>query len=351
MRIYQHVDEFNERDGIGNDIRGFQNIFKSIGIESSIIARINNSKDKFDVYPIAKVPKFFSDDVHFLHYGGVGYPIEFFVESIGKKVLRFHNMTPIYFFKKYLSEDIFKTFEQNETRSLLELYSLHKSIDHVLCDSIFNEQDYIKIVRNKKKINSIVFPVIRHYPQSNREISGGFRIGFIGRWVPNKKLEDLLFTLYFLRKINSKYRLILIGKRNPIFSLYTNHIFNLMNELELKESIEICEDLNQFEMEQKLASLDLYLSMSEHEGFGIPILEAMATNVPVLAYSSSAVIETVRDAGLLFTKKDFPLIAELIHEVLMSAEIKAKLRQSQHARVKLYNDYPFAEKLAKVFLS
>ena len=61
-------------------------------------------------------------------------------------------MTPIYFFKKFLVEDIFKTFERNETRAFLELYSLHKSIDFVLSDSIFNEQEYLKIVDKIDKV-------------------------------------------------------------------------------------------------------------------------------------------------------------------------------------------------------
>ena len=85
-------------------------------------------------------------------------------------------------------------------------------------------------------------------------------------------------------------------KKNPIFELYNNEIQRLIAKLDLVNSIEIYENLTDEEVKMQLANLDIYLSMSEHEGFGIPILEAMAANVLVLAYSCSAVIETVRDA-------------------------------------------------------
>ncbi len=345
MKIYQHVDELNERDGIGNDIRGFHFLFEELGIQSSIVTRINNSKDKLEVHSISKAPKFYSDDVHILHYGGAGYPLDFFVESAGRKILRFHNMTPIYFFKKFLNDDIFKTFERNETRAILELYSLHKSIEFVLSDSLFNEQEYFKIVDKKDKVKMSVLPVIRNYPLRERKKSPGYRIGFLGRWAPNKKLEDLLFTLFYQKKIHPEYKLILLGKKNQIFNLYNNQITNLITELELSESIEIYENLDDAEMNREMLNLDLYLSMSEHEGFGIPILEAMSYGIPVIAFSSSAVIETVSEAGILFTKKEFPLVAELIHKIATSSDLKNLILKKQSERVMRYNNFPFKEKL------
>ena len=348
MKIYQHVDELNERDGIGNDIRGFHSLFEELGIQSSIVTRVNNAKDKLEVHSISKAPKFYSDNVHILHYGGAGYPLDFFVESAGRKILRFHNMTPIYFFKKFLVEDIFKTFERNETRAFLELYSLHKSIDFVLSDSIFNEQEYLKIVDKIDKVKMNVIPVIRNYPLCERKKSQGYRIGFLGRWAPNKKLEDLLFTLFYLKKIHQDYKLVLLGKKNQIFNLYNNQITNLITELELSESIETYENLDDDEMNREMLNLDLYLSMSEHEGFGIPILEAMSYGIPVIAFSSSAVVETVYEAGILFTKKEFPLVAELINKIVTSPDIRNQILKNQTERVMRYNNFPFKEKLLDV---
>ncbi len=351
MRIYQHVDELNDRDGIGNDIHGLQVIFEKMGLSNSIITRINNSRHEQEVYSSTKPPKFFSDDVHILHYGGVGYPLELFTEIPGKKILRFHNMTPVFFFKDFMNEDIYKTFERNEIRSYLELYSLNKSIHHILSDSIFNEKQYLKIVGERNENSMTVMPVIRNYPHANNKSDCDLRIGFIGRWAPNKKIEDLLFTIFFLKKINPKYKLVLLGKRNSVFQIYNNKLSSLMEELDITDSVEIHENLDDQEIARELSHLDLYLSMSEHEGFGIPILEAMGLRVPVLAFASSAVLETVRDAGILFTKKNFPLLSELIHKILLSSNLQDLIRKSQLQRIQQYNDFPFEQKLSQILRS
>lgn len=348
MKIYQHVDEINDRDGIGNDIRGFQSIFQKLNIPNAILTRVNNSKDEFEIYSPLKHPKLFSEDVHILHFGGTGYPLEFFQELPGKKILRFHNITPISFFQNFMSEDLFKTFERNEIKSNLELFSLHRSLSHVLSDSNFNQSEYLKLIGEPNKTKMFVIPVIRHYPLLQRTNLPMKRIGFIGRWAPNKKLEDLLFTLFFLQKIDPSYRLVLIGKKNPAFQTYNDYLTELIQKLELTDKVEIHENLNDENVKKQLSTFDIYLSLSEHEGFGIPILEAMAMGVPVLAFSSSAVVETVKDAGLLFTQKDFPLLAELIQKVISSPELRARITESQFKRVKEFNEFPFAETLMRI---
>lgn len=351
MKIYQHVDEFNDRDGIGNDIRGFQSIFQKLNIPNAILTRVNNSNSEFEIYSPLKHPNFFSEDVHILHFGGTGYPLEYFQEFPGRKILRFHNMTPIPFFQNFMSDDLFKTFERNEIKSNLELFSLHRSLSYVLSDSNFNQSEYLELIGDAGRTKMSVMPVIRHYPQTIKRESSGKRIGFIGRWAPNKKLEDLLFTLFFLQKIDPTYMLVLIGKKNPAFQNYNNYLSDLIQKLELSNKVEIHENLNDEEVKEQLSTLDIYLSMSEHEGFGIPILEAMAVGVPVLAFSSSAIMETVKDAGLVFTQKDFPLLAELIHKLISTKELKTKLIESQVKRVKAFNEFPFAEILLGILKS
>jgi glycosyltransferase involved in cell wall biosynthesis len=351
MKIYQHVDEFNEHDGIGNDILGFHSIAQNLGFISSIVTRINHTKHEVDIYTTENPPIFYSEDIHILHYGGTGYPINFFERIAGKKILRFHNITPVSFFKGFIVDDIFKTFEKNEIKSQLELYSLHDSIHAILHDSDFNQREYSQNINSKKPKIEKVIPVIRNYPLLKKRASQGLRIGFIGRWAPNKKIEDLLFTLYFLKKINKKYTLVLIGKVNQIFTPYNKMLFDLIKELNLSDSIEFYESLSEEEIQAKLLSIDIYLSMSEHEGFGIPILEAMAAEIPVLAFSSTAVIETVKDAGILFTVKNFPLLAELIDKVNSSSLLRSQIIDLQLSRLKIYNQFPFKEKLLEVLKS
>ena len=75
---------------------------------------------------------------------------------------------------------------------------------------------------------------------------------------------------------------------------------------------------------------DVYISMSEHEGFCVPILESLHFQIPVVAYNSSAVPYTMRGGGVLVNHKDFPLIAELIHYILSHPSIKKEIIASQN---------------------
>jgi glycosyltransferase involved in cell wall biosynthesis len=77
---------------------------------------------------------------------------------------------------------------------------------------------------------------------------------------------------------------------------------------------------------------DVFVSMSEHEGFGLPLLETMAFDVPVVAYASTAVPEVMGGAGVLFREKNDPILAELIHLLIEDAELQKRVIQGQRRR-------------------
>jgi len=75
------------------------------------------------------------------------------------------------------------------------------------------------------------------------------------------------------------------------------------------------------------------VSVSEHEGFGVPILEAMAAGVPVVAYGSTAVPETMGGAGVLMRSKDPAVIAATVEAVQSDHELRARIIERQKTRV------------------
>jgi glycosyltransferase involved in cell wall biosynthesis len=78
---------------------------------------------------------------------------------------------------------------------------------------------------------------------------------------------------------------------------------------------------------------DLYFSMSEHEGFGVPFIEAMWFDVPVLAYRSSAVPETLGQGGVLFTEKDdLEQVAALAHVLISNQDVRGRVLAAQQER-------------------
>jgi len=78
---------------------------------------------------------------------------------------------------------------------------------------------------------------------------------------------------------------------------------------------------------------DLYVSMSEHEGFGVPLIESMLLGLPVVAYGSTAVPETMGGAGIVFHRKEFEHLAELVAMIHEDASLRRRIIEKQHARV------------------
>ncbi len=346
MRVFQHIDTFHELDGIGNDILGIQDKINSLSIENYIVARVNTSKNS-NIVSLKKKLFFTKNDVHILHYGGQGYPIMNFLNFYGKKILRFHNITPLEFFAPFLKKEIFSKLEFNFYKSKIELTSLVKECQVIWCDSRFNQLSLENLVGKIKKPIEVV-PIVREYPIFFCEKKDKKQLSFVGRQVPNKRLEDLVKILYFLKKIDPDYKFIYIGKKNPLFESYNQFLNTLILNLGLSDSFLFYENLPETKKLEFLDSSIAFVSMSEHEGFCIPLLEAMSRNCLVFAYNQEAVRETLNGSGILLQKKDFLRIASLIHFVLNNDSIQTQLLQVQQNIVKKFNNFNFYESLRRV---
>ena len=91
----------------------------------------------------------------------------------------------------------------------------------------------------------------------------------------------------------------------------------------------------------------LYLSLSEHEGFGVPLLEAFHTRVPVVAYAAGAVEETLNGGGIILRSKDFFKTATLIDTVMRDNDLRDRIIGSQ---VKALDKYQ-KENISQILLS
>jgi glycosyltransferase involved in cell wall biosynthesis len=79
---------------------------------------------------------------------------------------------------------------------------------------------------------------------------------------------------------------------------------------------------------------DIYVSMSEHEGFGKPLIESMYFGIPVLAYAAAGVPETMGGAGVLFREKDYEALAELVDIIVKDETIRDRIVARERERVK-----------------
>jgi glycosyltransferase involved in cell wall biosynthesis len=153
----------------------------------------------------------------------------------------------------------------------------------------------------------------------------------VGRIMPHKCVEDSLFVLDYLRKqIGSDWRLILVGSSKGA-ETYRERIVSLAERMDLRDVV-WAGAVSQAALSSFYKLTNAFLLMSEHEGFGVPLVEAMRYDVPIFAYANAAVPEVMGDSGVLFDEKNWPLIAETIHMVNCDPQRKAEVLQTQRVR-------------------
>jgi glycosyltransferase involved in cell wall biosynthesis len=354
MIVYQHIDEYHPFDGMGNDTRGFREFFNFRKIENHIITRNNRSNEK-SILGFQSPIQESKDNIHILHYGGSGYPLDFFMEKKGRKFLRFHNITPSHFFQGG-NPGVYLSMEKFYRKTILELNSMENRIELSLCDSDYNAET----LHQWSNIPSVTIPIMRKYiSPSNQEKnldSGGrieskfIRLVYVSRFVPNKKLEDLLRLLLVLKSIYPNSYLHLVGNSVSGIDDYYLFLKKMVDEFGLKENVKFHLGVNEIEKYRILSESDFFLCMSEHEGFGIPLVEAMEAGVPVIAYDSSAIAETLKEGGILFTEKNYSKLAELLLYLKEDVALQKKILNKQAEALDYYINFPWSEELSRIFL-
>ncbi|XDD50397.1 glycosyltransferase [Leptospira sp. WS92.C1] len=342
MKVYQHVTEFRDGDGIGNDIKGISHVLDNLKIQNSILCLKNQSKESFPVGVHPTHFDFSKSDVHILNYGGCGYPLEWFRNLPGKKIIRYQSFTPAVYFKKFVTPEIYNTLQLEEKRSLLELYSLKNETDLFLPSSNFNAA-FLDSLGIK---NQFVLPIIRKYKIRENVFKDKkeFTIGFIGRLSPNKKMEDLLELIQSILKFRQNIQLMICGNVPPIFKEYYSFIKRLILQKHLMGKVQIRLNANDTEMESFLNSMDLYVCMSEHEGFNIPVLEAFGAGIPVISYHAGATPETMKEGGILFKDKSptsMTFLAGLIDTLIEKKSLREQISNTEKKIIGDYNSFPF----------
>jgi len=251
-----------------------------------------------------------------------------------RKIMIYHNITPPYFFKK------FDTIAYNACKQALEeLNILHDKFDYCLADSEFNKKD-LENTGYTCKID--ILPILLNYQDYNKQPSENVikdysgkstKIVSIGRInAPNKKWENVIRTFYFYQKyVNQEAHLFLVGSYGKD-DLYPQMLMAYVNELGLR-NVKFTGHIPFNEILAYLKIADIYLCMSEHEGFCVPLLEAMLFEKPIVAYSSTAIPYTLGNAGFLLENNN-PLEAALvIKKVLNDSVLKNEIINKQNERL------------------
>jgi glycosyltransferase involved in cell wall biosynthesis len=282
-------------------------------------------------------------DVVILHYAIPSPLTEALKAHPGRRVLLHHNITPPEFFAAYDEE-----MARISTLGREELASLRDHIDLALGDSEWNRLELAAAGFTRTAVLPIVLDFERYLqppgPVLSRALSDGrTNILFVGRVAPNKCHEDLLrLAAYWKRFVTPNFRLVLVGKfprrttgrGEPLKRHYFDGLQAMFYEYGLSPAeVLFLGHVDHTDLLACYATARVFVSMSEHEGFGVPFVEAMLLGVPILAHRSTAVPYTLGGAGLSFDSKDVAFVAEAAHLLATDEALRQAVLARQSQRV------------------
>ena len=152
----------------------------------------------------------------------------------------------------------------------------------------------------------------------------------------NKCQHDIVAAFAVYRQLfDPKARLSIVGGRTLL--LYSRTLERLASELGIVDAVDFTNDLKFPQLLAHYRAADVFVSLSEHEGFCVPLVEAMHFGVPTVAFASTAVPETVGDATLLLPDKDPLTVAVAAHRVLSDDVLRKAMIEAGHRRVEHFS--------------
>lgn len=334
MKVNQLVPSYHRGDAIGDTAGHIKRFLLSQGFESNIycLERDRKLEDQSELF--ARFPALDEGDITLFHFALPSPMTEAFKDLPGKKVLIYHNITPPGFFKDF-SEEMARITRLGRQ----EAASLAQHTHLALADSEYNRLEledfgfkktdvfplFVDFKKYEQPVNSFVYDL---YDDERTNIL------FVGRIVPNKRIEDLLRVVQYYKKfISPLIRLIIIGKTSSLPKYY-EALIKFTDELFLQpDEVVFTGHIPDEEMFAYYRASDAFLSLSEHEGFGLPFIESLVFDLPVIAYSCTAVPYTLGDAGVLVNNKDFRMLGELIYKIAAEKALSDKIIKGQRKRL------------------
>lgn len=349
-RIHQFVHTLSYGDAISTEVLSLQRALIELGVESRIYAinvheRYKDSAQKYNEFKIEE-----TDEI-ILHYSLGSILNELYQSCNGiRRTLLYHNITPASWFEG-INPRVKKDIEQG----IKDLPKLCSISDQILADSKFNS-DEITQLGFKSKVLELPLDPARWNEASNGGILSllnedpALHLLHVGRIAPNKKLEDTIRIFYFLKHhFNSNSKLWFVGTDIDT-ELYSFSLKRLVEELSLQDAVFFTGAMTDEEVRAFYQASSIYICMSEHEGFCLPVIEAMHFGLPVVAYAAGALPDTLGDGGVLVTQKNHVEIASLVLEIHKNRDLREVLIQNGKKRVEELSYDRFLKAVSELFI-
>ena len=342
--IHQFVPNFAGGDAIGNHVRHTQRLLREAGFRSDIfydeaqasVRKLGRPRASFDRARDAE-----SGDAWVLFQLSTGSDMTGYLLDLDLPFgVYFHNITPPEYFDRWEPGAA-----ENLRRALRDMRRLAPRCRFAMANSRFSERDLtdagyaptraVPVLVDWQEYGDAPNPKVLARVQ-RENAAGGARWIFVGRIAPNKCQHDVIAAFAAYKELFDRdARLTLIGGRTS--NVYYRSLELLAEELGIAPSVELTDTIPFDETLAHLKGADVFVCLSDHEGFGVPALEAMTFDIPVVSFATTALPETVGDAGVLLDDKDPVVVATAVNRVLTDDTLRDELVAAGRVRRRAYD--------------
>lgn len=338
VAVHQFVPTYAGRSAIGFHTHQVTLLLREMGVRSNTYVG-HAAVDDRGVFPYRSFEPVAGESTWLLYQLSIGHAMgDFLALRPEPLVVNYHNITPEAYFQPW------EPLVVPELRSgRAQLRRLASRTALAIAVSPYNERELTQVGYPA----TVTVPFLGDYQGlgaqehaslsadlARTKASGGTDILFVGRLAPHKAQHQLIKVLALYQRLyDPQARLWLVGGSSS--HLYETTLVDFAKGLGVAESVHLTGSVDQSELVSYYRHADVFVSTSEHEGFGVPLIEAMWQSVPVVARACSGVADTVGDAGVLLEPTDAPdnaRVAAAIHRVLDDGKLRSELVQRGRAR-------------------
>jgi glycosyltransferase involved in cell wall biosynthesis len=330
--IHQFVPSLAPRDAVGTHYLAIQESLRATGISSDIYAYEAKAEFSRRALPFMSFDGARKGEPTWLMYhSSIGSPVADFVRRRSEPVIvDYHNITP---------ESFFARWEPVVTANLMkgrrQLADLQPRSSLGIGDSSFNASELRSLGYSPTAVVPILLDVHAlgaAAPDPSVRRASATTWLFVGRLAPNKAQHDLVKGLVAYRRFyDPDARLVLVGGSSS--HRYKTTLERFIAELGLRDAVTLTDAVTPEQLSAHYRNADVFVAASEHEGFCVPLLEAMHHDLPIVAYGAAAIPETVDTAALLLDEKDACSLAAGVHRVITDATLRASLIAAGESRL------------------
>ncbi len=338
--MHQFVPMLHRGDAVGRHTIRLRQVLESRGIRSRVYVELTDEETGAETRPFARyADEAEAGDVLVYQFATASAIAPWLLRRSETLVLNYHNVTPPEYYAPWNN-----AMARHQLRAQQELGALAPRSSLGLAVSSFNEAELRQAGFGR---TAVVPPAALVTPEppprtappeppapatGSRPRGHGGRWLTVGRVAPNKGIELAVMALLVTRAHHDPGATLTVVGR-PVVPAYSEALRRFVAEMGLHGAVRFTGGQSDADLVAAMERSDVFVHTSRHEGFGVPVIEAMSLGLPVVANRAGALPEVVGDAGLLVDATDPWAVADAVAHVRMDTELRTSLAAAGRHRV------------------